>query len=362
MIRQNSKILVLATMGNGSRDEDRIKELLAGWRFEIFPFDRSHKVLSGLTLFRKIQKQKPDLVVMEGSGLAGGFALILGRLLFRVPYVVSTGDAIGPYVASRHPLLGMPFGVYERVLCRFSAGIIGWTPYLVGRALTFGARRAMTAPGWAPLVSQASSHTPLRAKMRAALGIAQDEVLIGIAGSLDWNSNKKYCYGYELVQAMHRVRNPKVRAVIVGSGTGLDKLRGLASSLPAGKVIFTGRVMPERVAGYLAAMDLASLPQSCDGVGSYRYTIKMSEYLAAHLPVVTGEIPMAYDLDDGGLWRVSGDAPWSLEYIEGLARLLDELEPSEILRKQAKVSVASPVFDQAAQMRRVGDFIADLLK
>ena len=47
---------------------------------------------------------------------------------------------------------------------------------------------------------------------------------------------------------------------------------------------------------HLAAFDLASLPQSVDGVGSFRYTTKLSEYLAAGLPIVTGQIPAAYDL------------------------------------------------------------------
>ena len=61
-------------------------------------------------------------------------------------------------------------------------------------------------------------------------------------------------------------------------------------------------------------MDVASLPQSVDGVGSFRYTTKLSEYLAARLPVVTGEIPLAFDLDDGWMWRLPGDAPWEERY------------------------------------------------
>ena len=45
----------------------------------------------------------------------------------------------------------LTFAMYERMLCRFSAGFIGWTSYLVGRAISFGAPRGMTAasgPGW----------------------------------------------------------------------------------------------------------------------------------------------------------------------------------------------------------------------
>ena len=42
---------------------------------------------------------------------------------------------------------------------------------------------------------------------------------------------------------------------------------------------------------FLAAFDLASLPQSVDRVGSFRYSTKLSEYLAAGLPIVTSQIP-----------------------------------------------------------------------
>jgi hypothetical protein len=49
---------------------------------------------------------------------------------------------------------------------------------------------------------------------------------------------------------------------------------------------------------------------SVDQVGSFRYTTKLSKYLAFGLPVITGQIPLAYDLDDGWIWRLAGDAPW----------------------------------------------------
>ena len=89
-------------------------------------------------LLLEMWRIRPDLVVMEGTGLAGGAALILARAVFGQRYLVSSGDAVGPWVGTRSRLLGPVFGLYERVLCRLAAGFIGWTPYLVGRALTFG--------------------------------------------------------------------------------------------------------------------------------------------------------------------------------------------------------------------------------
>jgi hypothetical protein len=52
-------------------------------------------------------------------------------------------------------------------------------------------------------------------------------------------------------------------------------------------------VARDAVPDYLAAFDVASLPQSCDQIGAFRYTTKLPEYLAAKLPIVTGELPVA---------------------------------------------------------------------
>ena len=51
--------------------------------------------------------------------------------MFGVPYVVSSGDAVGPVTSRLHSRLAATVGaIYERFLCRRAAGFIGWTPYL----------------------------------------------------------------------------------------------------------------------------------------------------------------------------------------------------------------------------------------
>src|SRR6516164_921903 len=104
-------------------------------------------------------------------------------------------------------------------------------------------------------------------------------------------------------------------------------------------------------------MDVASLPQSVDGVGSFRYTTKLSEYLAAGLPVVTGQLPFAYDLDDGWLWRLPGRAPWDPRYLQALADFLDRLDEDELRTHAAAVPRARPLFDRESQVRRTTAFV-----
>jgi hypothetical protein len=353
-------VLVFATQGHGGNDEARILALLKGVSPELFPFDRTRKFRMFWRLLSTIRRTKPDLVVMEGTGVAGGAALVLARLLFGRRYVVSSGDAVGPWVGGRVRLLGPVFGLYERILCRLASGFIGWTPYLVGRALTFGTRRAMTAAGWAPFHSAPEQRAADRVRMRAALGIPAENLVVGITGSLVWSGRYGYCYGWELVEAARRVRRSDATFLVIGDGNGRARLEARAKGLPAGRVVFTGRVPQADLPAYYAAMDVASLPQSVDRVGSFRYTTKLPEYLAMGLPVVTGETPLAYDFDGGWLWRLPGAAPWAAEYIAALAALIDGLDSKELAAKQVAVPTDPPEFRYSDQAARAEAFIHDL--
>jgi glycosyltransferase involved in cell wall biosynthesis len=276
--------------------------------------------------------------------------------------VVSSGDAVGPFVAAQLSWLGPLFSLYERCLYRWSAGYIGWTPYLAGRALTFGAPRAMTAPGWAPFPSSPERLAVCRSRIRKELGIASDDLVFGLVGSLGWTKRVGYCYGLELVRALARTTRPKLKVLIVGDGTGRTQLEQAAGQRLGTSVLLTGRVPREQVLDYLVAMDVASLPQSVDRVGSFRYTTKLSEYLAAGLPVVAGEIPLAYDLEDDWLWRLPGNAPWDDRYINALADLMTRIKSTELQARRAAVPKNPPEFDRSRQIRRVTAFLTDLLK
>jgi glycosyltransferase involved in cell wall biosynthesis len=349
------RVACFATQGTGSQDEQRIRALLEPLNPVVLPFDRDRKGRSALRVVRQARRLRADIVVMEGTGIAGGLALLALRLRHGIDYVVSSGDAVAPYVRAHAPLAGPVAGIYERLLCRFSAGFIGWTPYLAGRALTLGAPRAMTAPGWAPY----RGHPERREAMREQLRIDSDALVVGLVGSLRWNPRVGYCYGAELVHALTRVDRPDVHVLIVGDGNGRERLEAMAED--DGRITFTGRVERDEVPSYLAAMDIASLPQSVDGVGSFRYTTKLSEYLAAGLPVITTQIPLAYDLDDGWLWRLPGSAPWEKRYLDALSRLMGSVTPAEVEQRRTSIAPGDELFDLRVQRRRVGDFVSDLL-
>ncbi len=338
-----------------------MRGLLGNFHVDIFPFDRRAKMRTFLGLLDAIRRRDHDLIVMEGSGIAGGAALLLGRLLFGARYVISSGDAVGPFVAMRWPLLAPMFSLYERLLCRAASGFIGRTPYLTGRALGFGSPRAMTAPGWAPFEYASGTLARSRDRIREKLAIPAEGLVVGVVGTLIWTKSVGYCYGLELVEALRRCDRANVYALIIGEGDGRARLERLAADDSGTRIIFTGTVPLDQVPHYLAAMDIASLPQSVDRVGSFRYTTKLSEYLAAGLPVVTGRIPLAYDLDEGWLWRLPGGAPWDERYLDALAELIARVDARELMAKRRAALCKMREFDRDRQVARATDFINELL-
>lgn len=353
------RILCFATQGHDHIEGERIRALLEPLQPEPYAFDHSRKIRSAVGLARTAIARRPRLIVMEGTGTAGGLTLVAIDALLGIPFVVSSGDAVGPYLRLHSRLAGLLGGLYERLLCRRCAGYVGWTPYLVGRAITFGAPRGMTAPGW----TRGHASNGARAKIRSRLGISSDALVVGLVGTLHWTDSVGYVYGAELIRAIRRVRRSDVVVCIVGDGSGRQRLEDMAEEDLGSRALLPGRVPPGDVPDYLAAFDVASLPQSVDGVGSFRYTTKLSEYLAAELPIITGEIPAAYDLDEGYIWRLPGRAPWSSTYVDALAELLETLTAAEIEeRRQAILRRRAESFDKLAQQRRMSEFVEDILE
>jgi Glycosyl transferases group 1 len=350
--------MCFATHGDEHLDADRIRRLLEPVQAQTYPFLYGRKLGSAIGLLKAARRQRPRLIVMEGTGIAGGLAVIAIDALLGIPFVVCSGDAVGPYLRLHSRPAGLIGGLYERLLCRRCAGYVGWTPYLVGRALTFGAPRGMSAPGWAR--EQAAEGA--RERVRDLLGIPTGALVVGLVGSLGWTESVGYVYGLELVRAVRRLARRDVVACIIGEGSGLARLQELAGADLGSRVLLPGRVPPAQVADYLAAFDLASLPQSVDRVGAFRYSTKLSEYAAAGLPVVTGETPAAYDLDEGSFWRLPGPAPWSPTYIDALAELLEALTAEQVTaRREALLGRCTSPFDMHTQQRRMCAFVEDLL-
>jgi len=354
------KIAWFATKGTGSNEAQRMEALLSALPNVVeLPFDKAKKRRSLTELWNAVKSEKPGLLVMEGTGIAGGLVCLAARFFLNVPYVFSSGDAVGPFVRALNPIAGLVFEVYERVLCRCCAGFIGWTPYLCGRAMAFGATRAVTAEGW---VIGGSASGLSRAEIRKRWGIPEDALVVGIVGSLAWNPRQPWCYGLDLVRAAANLKRSDLCLLVVGGGDGLPHLQQLAGEQLGRRVFLPGPVPLSEVMSVLRAMDVGSLPQSLDGVGSYRYTTKLPEYMEAELPVITNQTPAAYDLGAGWMWRLPTRYPWSEEYQSALEDLLNKLDHSAVMGKRNQIPKNAGQFSQAAQIQRVTEFLKDLIR
>jgi glycosyltransferase involved in cell wall biosynthesis len=358
---RSPKILAVATQGTGGDDELRLKTLLREFEASFVPFSRGAKLRSFARVLGGVRRERPEIVVIEGTGIAGGAAVLLGRLLYGTRYVLSSGDAIAPFVRAQAPLAYPLFLAYEYLLCRHAAGFVGWSPYLAGRALSMGSPTVMTAPGWAPFPVP-EHREQARYEVRTALGIPEGALVFGLVGSLAWNRRVGYCYGLELARALPRaLPRDDLHVVIVGDGAGRKELATLCTGASAGRLHLTGRVPRAEIPRYLAAMDLVTLPQSVDGVGSFRYTTKLSEYLSAEVPVVTNKIPLAYDLPGDWAFALPGAAPWDPVFIDALAKLMREVTRGELELKRAETKKALPLFQLEPQVARFTQFLLDCI-
>ena len=356
----DARILGFATQGSDGDDELRLRTLLAPLAAEVLPFDRSRKISSLFQILQRIRKESPSLVLMEGTGIGGGLAVLAGRWFYGVPFVVSSGDAVGPFLSGKYGWGNPLFHLYERVLCRSAKGFVGWSPYLSGRALTLGARRAMTAPGWAPFALTEEQRQSYRSKIRQKFDIRPSAIVFGIAGSLAWSKTRRYCYGLELVKALQQTSSDAC-VLIVGDGDGYEILRRLAGSRLNKSIFLAGRVGRSEVPKYLSAMDVGLLPQSVDGIGSFRYTTKISEYVAAKLPFITNQIPAAYDMDSRWMIRLPGDAPWDRVFVRELASLMDNAKREWMDQLRSNMPDHAQEFDRERQVARFCSFVSDLL-
>lgn len=128
-----------------------------------------------------------------------------------------------------------------------------------------------------------------RAEARAALGLADEEFVLGTVGNV--RPVKNYPF---LLRAMTRLleRVPRARLVAVGGGAQLEDMKALAQSLGLGeRAIFTG--LQTDVRPFLSAMDAFALCSVREGNPNV-----VLQAMAMALPVVSvnvGEVPFVID-------------------------------------------------------------------
>jgi glycosyltransferase involved in cell wall biosynthesis len=126
--------------------------------------------------------------------------------------------------------------------------------------------------------------------LRERLGLSE-HLIVGMMGTTNWSKKLKLCYGWELIEALKYLKNLKVKGIIIGTGTGLPRLKQRAKELGIlDNVVFVGRIPYSAVPKYISFMDVCISTQTDNLVGKVRTTGKLIEYLACGKYVIATDV------------------------------------------------------------------------
>lgn len=182
----------------------------------------------------------------------------------------------------------------EKAVANNSDGILAITPQVAEVLVSRGAERerisilpnAVDSDEFSPL----GAHTATREK----LGIPEDALVVGYAGSL-----VSYEGLEDLIEAASLVlsRREDIRFVVVGDGSDLNSLRDRATDLGiADAVIFTGRVSPSEVSHYISIFDLMPCPRRSVTITELVPPLKPMEAMASGKAVILSDVAPLRDI------------------------------------------------------------------
>ena len=184
---------------------------------------------------------------------------------------------------------------------------------------------------------------------RKKLGIERFDPVVGYVGGRPWERGAE-----EIIQLLPKLklRYPRIGALIVGGGTGLDLLRKTAADLGvAENVVFAGVVPYEEVPAHVACLDVGialDQPYRLERWGnSYQ---KVRQYIACGVPVLTNSDPDGM-IDDNDLGKIV-----DIRDTEDLLRAVEELlafAPEE--KQRRKVAAVKFAYDNLSVERAIVD-------
>src|SRR5262249_45218172 len=106
-----------------------------------------------------------------------------------------------------------------------------------------------------------------------------------------WNGSLAATYGYDLVEVLAALHDLPVRGVLVGDGSGLQRLRAHASARGVSdRLTFAGHVAYQELRPWLHSFDIALSTQTNDLAGQVRTTGKLPLYLACGCFVLASRV------------------------------------------------------------------------
>jgi len=303
---------------------------------------------------------RPALCYVFDMGFSGVLAAGMFRMISRCRVIVDTGDAI--YELSRSAGRGRVGVFLTKHLERYALAISDRVVVRSHPHQEFLASRGIHADVFPDGVDLQQFQPRAEDGLRRQFGL--DGCLVaGTLGSLIWNSRLDMCYGWELVEVIHRLRHLAIKGLVIGDGTGLARLKERCDVLGiADRIVFAGRIPYDDLPRYLNLMDICLSTQTNDAVGQVRTTGKLPLYLACGrfvLATAVGEA--ARVLPDEMLVTYNGIK--DPDYPERLAARVQALleHPDRIQQSSESVALARAHFDYNTLAARLRETIEQVL-
>ncbi len=298
---------------------------------------------------------RPALCYVFDMGFSGVLAAGMFRMVSRCRVIVDTGDAI--YELSRSTGRGR-VGLYlTKQLERYGFAISDRVVVRSHPHQELLASQGIGADVIPDGVDLEQFYPRDEDDLRRHFGLT-GFVVAGTLGSLIWNQRLDMCYGWELVEVIHRLRHLPIKGLVIGDGNGLARLKERCAVLGIeDRMVFAGRIPYDDLPRYLNLMDICISTQTNDAVGQVRTTGKLPLYLAC------GRFVLATAVGEAGRllpreMLVTYNGVKDLDYPERLANRVQELLEHPVALQEGKknVALARAHFDYnhlAARLREI---------
>jgi glycosyltransferase involved in cell wall biosynthesis len=326
-------------------------------QYEIRIFYRSANRLISIGQFLlSLARFRPALTWVFDMAYSGVFAAAMHKLATRNRLIIDTGDQITALAESMgRSALGRWL---TRRLEKFSYRAADAIVVRGSFHRDFLRERGIAADLIRDGVDAAQFAAPDVSAQRRGRGF--DGVLtVGVLGSSVWNEKLQMCYGWELVEVIHRLRDEPVQGVMIGGGSGIGYLQRLAREYGIeDRIQFLGFVPYAKLPRELAIVDVCISTQTNDVAGRVRTTGKLPLYLASGRHILASRVgEAALLLDDEMLVDYRGviDPQYPVRLAERIAALLSRTIP--FAPNEKHMAVAREQLDYSVLARQVASVI-----
>jgi glycosyltransferase involved in cell wall biosynthesis len=318
------------------------------------------KILAIVGFFFFLLRARPDIAYVVDMAYSGVLAAAMYKFVSGSRLVIDTGDAIVELARStgnRGPIGRALTRLLETISLRAADRIVVRGTFHREWLRSRGFDAEVIQDG----VDAGSFASADPGDLRARLGL-EGVVAVGVVGTSVWSDRLGTCYGWELVELVHKLADLPVKGVMIGDGSGIAKLEARARELGvAERMLFLGRIPYEDLPRHLKVIDVCLSTQSNDIVGRVRTTGKLPLYLAAGRYVLASRVGEAsLVLDDEML--VEHDGAVDPRYA---ARLAERVRPlvadrARLDRAERQTAIARARFDYAVLTERLSRLLESI--